>query len=204
MRTSKYLSVVLSLLCYVGTQGFAFAALPSFKILYNLNDGFETYLDAQWGFVGTAYYYFGAGTANTGSYTAQLKSQSPGNWAAAGRYVNAPNTAPSCKTGVFVKSGSGRIDGNLEVIDPATWRYISVMPFTLLSSEAGTWIPVATANWRVEAGQPSVYVRVSIWYTDSEETAYVDDMKTTCWQGSSTRAFISSAKLTYSFGGPAN
>ena len=197
MNTGKKCVIgLLSLVCCVATQRPAFAAIPPFEVLTNVEDGFESNRNS-WGFVGTGQFYYNSGTAQTGYYSAQLKAPSAGTWAAVGRLVNV--RAPTCKTNIFVKSASGQLSGNLEVIDPATWTYIALKPFTITSAQAGAWIPLTTGTWKVSAGRPPVYVRVAIGYVNGAETAYVDDMRTMCWRGSGS-GFVVSQKLTFAFG----
>jgi hypothetical protein len=102
-----------------------------------------------------------------------------GSFAAVGKYVTVtPRQVgywPTCQFSAWVYSGEGE-RYNIEVIDPATWNYISLKQFTQPPG-SWTWRQVTTGQFNVPR---RVVLRVSYLVGNSASSAFADDFRLTC------------------------
>ena len=100
------------------------------------------------------------------------------SFAAVGKYVTVTPRAvgywPTCQFSAWVYSGEGG-QYNVEVIDPATWNYISLAQFT--ERPAYTWNQVTTGKFNVPS---RVVLRVSYLTSNASASAFADDFRLTC------------------------
>jgi hypothetical protein len=129
--------------------------------------------------------------AHSGTGSWDLNLSVVGAWTGLGRTVQIPQLAAlhSCSAAIYLRSHSSSnttlggwttSEGQLEVIDPATWTYLKVTRYTIGSNPV-TWYWITGASWSAYAGQ-QVYVRL---VTDSvsvneHQIVVADDLTVQC------------------------
>jgi len=158
----------------IGLQG------PAQAGVWQITDGFEGNPAAVWSFarVGTGGGGFdiNAGTARTPYNDAWLTIQSNG-WSSVGRSVHITPVQfhqTTCAARIYVLPlGVAKV--NFEIIQPSSWRYISLKTVTLSGS---SYQAVITNSWN--AVDIDVFVRVSLIYNGGFSAARVDDLLVQC------------------------
>jgi len=139
-----------------------------------LTDGLEP--PTGWFFDGDGGHSGGFTTASYLSYSHSAKiSSSGGGWSAVGRVVNIASFSRPCDAEIFVKSVNASQSVSLEVIDPATWTYVSLTSVTISS---GAYRFISANGWTV-APYSDVVIRVAIGGPGTR-AAYVDDLTVWC------------------------
>lgn len=176
---------------------------PARAAIWQLTDDLETSPESRWTFGGTG----GSGSfttylgelAHSGVTHAQLRSQSgtTRTWYSVARTVrvtpfaagrtlsctariwirgyrnSCPGSAPFCQ-GVF-RGGHG----NFEIIDPATWNYVSLKPFSV--SPGSGYIAFTTSDWNPPSQNVMVRVALGSDMDESLTHVVVDDLGISCW-----------------------
>jgi hypothetical protein len=137
-------------------------------------DEFESNPSADWFFHGGGSYtgQFVTSTYSSPTHSAKLTSTS-GSWSAIGSYQTVW-MAGVCEIEFMVKTTTTQ-NVNVEVIDPASWTYISLRT---VSVSSGAFRLVTGNTWSSYYGQ-DVVVRLAIGGSTSR-TAYVDDWYIWC------------------------
>ncbi|GAA1816029.1 hypothetical protein GCM10009682_41150 [Luedemannella flava] len=143
--------------------------------IWQLNDGFEYNPTATWAcwhtiddpeYVnGCRLPYLDAPNPHGGTTTSWIQGHS--GWSDIGRTVSiTPYRAGrtmTCAAQIYGRmiTGGTQLNGQLQVIDSATWRYTSIKKFTLTkANDLLKWRAITTASW-VPAGK-DVYIRIGI------------------------------------------
>lgn len=73
-----------------------------------------------------------------------------------------------------------KVIGQVEVIDVATWTYVSITPFTLTSADFRKWRQITTSTWIPP--RKDVFIRIGLIADDSPgvKEAHLDDVTVQC------------------------
>ncbi|MFG1839557.1 hypothetical protein [Micromonospora sp. NPDC049175] len=137
---------------------------PAQADLWTHTDGFEGNPAAVWEFhrsgAGSGAYELGTGTAHSGWNNAILTT-SAGGWSGVGKLLTVgPRTAghsTTCGGGFYVRAVSGSAVLNVEVIDPASWTYLSLRTVRITDTAWRLHDVASYAN-----GPNQVFVRISL------------------------------------------
>jgi hypothetical protein len=114
---------------------------------------------------------------STGTGHARLSTKNAGSWSAVERKFSKPAIDDFCNASVYVNAGQATRKVNLEVIDPATWRYISLKQVQVSGYQKISFPP--NFKW---AGT-NMILRVALVNSGSPttETLDVDDLSVGCF-----------------------
>jgi hypothetical protein len=164
-------SAVMAVSALLASEGSAQATWFTYDEFENIPSGW--YFDGSGSHNGT----FVTSTYYSPTRSAKLTTSS-GGWSAVGRGLEVGLTGV-CEVEFMVKVGSSSTSSTMpvtvEVIDPASWTYISLRT---ISVTKGSWALVVGNAWNGYDGQ-DVYVRLSIGGSGTR-TAYVDDQYIWC------------------------
>jgi len=118
--------------------------------------------------------------ARSGTQAAMLRNTwVGGSWVSVGKNVRILPRAYGFQTSCHFMAwvyGSGTATYNIEVIDPATWKYLSVKRVT--QPVAWTWSKISTAEFGVS--YPNAVLRVSYLLPGYGSAVFVDDFGLVC------------------------
>jgi hypothetical protein len=146
--------------------------------LWQLTDGFDYQPASTWSIQtagsGGGGFDINAGTARSAPNNAYLWSQT--QFSGVGRSVTLRNnsTRTNCGAGVYVNGLSGA-KVNFEVIEPASWTYLSLRSVTLTG---GGYTQITVPPW--SGGPNTVFVRISLLGAGSFNSIRVDDLTVQC------------------------
>ncbi|GAA3299340.1 hypothetical protein GCM10018962_76570 [Dactylosporangium matsuzakiense] len=161
---------------------------------WQLTDGFESNPSATWScwnsvvdpnFVNGCNIGFASPNPHSGTRTSWIQANS--GWSDVGRTVSlTPFTAGrtlTCGARLWGRTltFNAQLHGQLEVIDVATWTYVSVQPFTFTkANDYLIWRPVTTAAW--VPPHKDVFVRIGLIGENNNEldALEVDDLTVSC------------------------
>jgi len=161
------------------------------------SDDFENNAQARWtcevSASNTGCLVFNSAFPHSGQYVGQIWARgATSNWAGIGRTVTlvppaGTTTATSCQAKIWVRNISNHSTGGfttgkgqLEIINPSTWTYITTLPFTFTATNT-SWNFIYTSFFTPGGG--SIYLRVVTSPTGvaGDESAFsVDDMIVSC------------------------
>jgi hypothetical protein len=154
---------------------------------YGYTDSLESNTQPVWELSGSgagnqSYLYSDCGAARTGCGAAMLKQVGPG-WHSVGRswYINSP-LGRTCRLAGHLQRrlyGSQLLQVNIEVLDPATWKYISWNPVALDGPGSGAWEDLHTT---FRLSQRQVFVRFSVIgdAAGHDNVVNLDDVSVSC------------------------
>ena len=184
--------------CLVAAGTVVGVTSPAQAALWQLSDGFEGDPASRWSCWHTEEHWgnqcgFVIGHSDwpadirprTGENRGSLSVAS--GWSDMGRSVRLTpflsGRTLNCAAAMYVKHHAGtnnNVSGQLEVIDVATWTYVSIKPFTLTNADIGQWRKIVTANWIPP--RRDVFVRIGL-IGDSDpylDTVQLDDAVVQC------------------------
>jgi hypothetical protein len=171
---------------------------PAHAAVWSLYDGFEGDPASRWSCWHTVEDWFNscAFAINRADWPESIRPRTGQNrgslsggtgWSDIGRSVRLTpfkeGVRLSCVAKIYVKHHAGignTVHAQLEVIDEATWTYVSVKPFTTVSADVNPWRQIVTDGW--VAARPDVFVRIGIVGDNGSgvDTLQLDDMEVRC------------------------
>jgi hypothetical protein len=155
-------------------------ASPAQAGIWQLNDGFENNPLGRWSFSGAGNHFGNFdgtnGVPRSGLEYADLTQWDVG-WSAVGRNVHLHSAPATCGASVWILTSSVSSNVNLEIIDPATWTYISVKQVTVPRNNFA-WQNFTFNTWTV--GKQDVVLRIALLGPGSVRVIKVDDLVVQC------------------------
>jgi hypothetical protein len=197
MKIRRWTARVL-VACLVATGTVVGVTSPAHAAVWQLTDSFEGDPASRWSCWHTVDDWFNGCSfvINHADWPAAIRPRTGANrgslsggtgWSDMGRSVRlSPFQAGRtlhCAAGIYIKHHAGNgntVTAQLEVIDAATWTYVSIKPFTSVSATVNPWRLIGTDTWI--PARRDVFVRIGILGDNGTgvDTLQLDDMVVQC------------------------